>query len=268
MPKVFGSAGAHSVYRSVKAFKRMCLVMIFTAATFAFAEGVILTSLVATRGRIGGIAVLALVIGICLWWFCRYSNRRLTAFERERLHWRKGTLCEWEVEAELQRLSDKFFVFHNLNTARGNFDHIIVGPTGLFALETRNWIGLVAADPAGELTLNGQGLEQPYVKKFVRRIMVLREQVSAPLQSSDLFIRGVMVFPSAHVDAPYGTTQDAHCVRLEQLHDYIEHPVYSRKLSEEEINQVVRVLSGIARTDKGVPHTEPVGLRGALTSLL
>jgi hypothetical protein len=245
----------------------MCLVMIFTAATFAFAEGVILTSLVATRGRIGGIAVLALVIGVCLLWFCRYSNRRLTAFERERLHWRKGAVGEWEVEAELQRLSEKFFVFHNLNTGRGNFDLIIVGPTGLFVLETKNWIGLVAADAAGELTLNGQELEQPYVKKFVRRIMLLREQISAPLQSNDLFIRGVMVFPKAHVDAPYGTTQQAHCVRLEQLHDYVEHPVYSRKLSQDEINRLVRVLRGIAGTDKGFPHTETVGLRGALTSL-
>jgi hypothetical protein len=246
----------------------MCLVMIFTAATIAFAEGVILTSLVATRGRIGGIAMLALMIGICLWWFCRYSSRRLAAFERERLHWGKGAVGEWEVEAELQRLSDKFFVFHNLNTVRGNFDHIIVGPTGLFVLETKNWIGLVAADAAGELTLNGQGLEQPYVKKFVRRVMLLREQIGTLLKSNELFIRGMMVFPSAHVDAPYETTQHAHCVRLEQLHDYIEHPVYSRKLSEDEIHRLVSVLSGIAGTSKGVPQAEPAGLRAALANFL
>lgn len=258
----------HSIYRSVKAFKRMCRTMIFTAATIAFTEGVILTTLAATRGRIGGIAVLALMVGVCLWWFCRDSDRRLTAFERERLHWRRGAFGEWEVEAELQRLPDKFFVFHNLNTARASFDHVIVGPTGFFALETKNWIGLVAADPVGELTLNGVGLEQPYIKKFVRRIMLCREQIAALSQSDDLFIRGVMVFPGAHVDASYGTTQQAHCVRLEQLQDYIEHPVYSRKLSEDEIDRLVRALRDLAGANEAFPPAEPAGFRAATTSLL
>jgi Nuclease-related domain. len=265
MPRVFGTAGAHSVCQSARAFKRMFLLMILVAATAAFFEGILLAILIVTRGRIGALAVLTLVVGIYLWWFFRYAGRRFTTFERERLNWRKGAVGEWEVEAELQQLPEQFFVFHNLNTGRGNFDHIVVGPTGVFALETKNWIGLIAADEEGELMLNGQQIEQPCVKKLVRRIMLLHEQISALIHSNEFYLRGLMVFPSAHVDAPYGSTQHVHCLRLEKLHDYVEHPFHSRKLSQPQIERIVRALRAVAGMDKQFGHAEPPELRPALT---
>jgi len=265
MPKIFGVPGAHSAHQSVKAYKRKLLTIVFIAATTAFLEGIMLTILFVTRGEASGAAVAALVIAVCLWWFCRYAGRRITALERERFYWGKGAIGGREVEAELQRLSNKFFIFHNLNTGRGIFEHVVLGPTGFFAVETKSWIGLVGVDQAGELTLNSRAVEQPYIKMFLRRIALLRDQLGALAESSDFHIRGVMVFPSAHVDAPYGNTQEAHCVRLEQLHEYIEHPLYSRKLGEDEIDRLVCGLRDIAGTDKGFPRSEPVGLHPALT---
>jgi hypothetical protein len=268
MPKIFGVPGAHSAHQSVKAYKRKLLTIVFVAAATAFLEGMMLTILFVTRGRASGVAVAALVVGICLWWFCRYAGRRITALERERFYWGKSAIGGREVEAELQRLSNKFFVFHNLNSGRGIFEHVVVGPTGFFAIETKNWLGLVGVDEAGELTLNSQRVEQPYVKMFLRRIAPLCEQVSNRTNRSELYIRGVMVFPDAYVDAPYGSTLEVHCVRLEKLHDYIEHPLYSRKPGKDEIEELVRVLRDIAGTNDGFPRSESVGLRPALTSSL
>ena len=102
----------------------------------------------------------------------------------------------------------------------------------------------------------------------MRRIASLCEQAGHRTNGSELHIRGVMVFPGAHVDAPYGSTQEVHCVRLEKLHDYIEHPLYSRKPGEDEIEGLVRVLGDIAGTNHGFPRSEAVGLRPALTSSL
>ena len=265
MPKIFGIPGAHCVHQSVKAYKRKLLTILFIAATTAFLEGIMLTILFVTRGEASGAAVAGLVIGICLWWFCRYAGRRITALERERFYWGKGAIGGREVEAELQRLSNRFFIFHNLNTGRGIFEHVVLGPTGFFAVETKSWIGLVGVDEVGELTLNSRAVEQPYIKVFLRKIALLRDQLDIVADGSDFHTRGVMVFPSAHVDAPYGSTQEVHCVRLEQLREYIEHPLYSRKLGEDEMDRLIRGLRGIAGTDKGFPHSEPVGLRPALT---
>src|SRR5437588_5256946 len=265
MPKIFGVTGAHAGHHSFHAYKRKILTIVFVAATSAFLEGIMLTILFVTAGGANGVAVAALVIGVCLWWFCRYAGRRITALERERFYWGKGAIGGREVEAELQRLSSKFFIFHNLNTGRGTFEHVVLGPTGFFAVETKSWIGLVGVDQAGELTLNSQAVEQPHVKMFLRRIALLRDQLATLADGGDFHIRGLIVFPSAHVDAPYGSTQEAHCVRLEQLHEYIEHPVYSRKLGEDEIDRLVCALRDIAATDSRFPHSEPVGLRPALT---
>jgi Nuclease-related domain len=265
MPKIFGVPGAHAAHQSVKAYKRKLLTIVFITAIASFVEGIVLTILFVTRGEASAAAVAALVIGVCLWWFCRYAGRRITALERERFYLGKGAIGAREVEAELQQLSNQFFIFHNLTTGRGTFKHVVLGPTGFFALETKSWIGLVGVDQTGELMLNGQAVEQPYVKMFLHRIASLHDQLGTLAGAGDFHVRGLMIFPSAHVDAPYGSTQEVHCVRLEQLHDYIEHPVYSRKLGEGEIDRLVRVLKDIAGTGTGFPHSELVGLRPAVT---
>jgi len=53
----------------------------------------------------------------------------------------KGSEGEGKVEVELNKLSPGFFVFHDLSTGRGNIDHLAIGPTGIFTIETKNWKG-------------------------------------------------------------------------------------------------------------------------------
>ncbi|MCR4434200.1 MAG: NERD domain-containing protein [Caldiserica bacterium] len=53
----------------------------------------------------------------------------------------KGSEGEGKVEVELRKLSQGFFVFHDLPTGRGNIDHVVIGPTGIFTVETKNWKG-------------------------------------------------------------------------------------------------------------------------------
>lgn len=53
----------------------------------------------------------------------------------------KGSEGEGKVEIELNKLPQDYFVFHDLPTGRGNIDHVIIGPTGVFIVETKNWKG-------------------------------------------------------------------------------------------------------------------------------
>src|SRR5438046_10107209 len=86
--------------------------------------------------------------------------------------WRKGAIGEYEVGAELERLSDKYVVFNDVNTEEfGNFDHIVVGHPGIFALETKNWTGLIATDAAGELTRNAKPSSQPHIRRLEQKVM-------------------------------------------------------------------------------------------------
>jgi len=56
---------------------------------------------------------------------------------------RKGWEGERRVASELSYLSDEFLLLNDvmLPGGRGNIDHILVGPTGVFVFETKNYSG-------------------------------------------------------------------------------------------------------------------------------
>lgn len=249
MAKVYGIAGAHAGRQSVEAFKRMFKMLLILAVIVAFCEGVMLTTFVTTHANIGWL-IVSMVTVLFMWWLSRYANQRVDKHETERLNWRIGTLGEYEVGAELERLSDDFFLFNDVNTKRGNFDHIIVGPTGLFAIETKNWSGLIDTDGTGELKKNGKGASAPHVRKFLRRTMMLRDQIIALTHSNKIYLKPVMVFPKAHVEARFGDTSSVHCLRLNCLRDYIDNAKFSQKLSADDVDKLVRALKGVAGMDK------------------
>src|ERR1051325_4334952 len=205
MAKVFGLAGDHSARESVVAFRKMLMPVIAIIAALAFVTGVAMTLLL-TRVWAVSVAIVAVVLLSVVWWTFRIVESRIEAYERDRLNQRKGALGEWEAASDLEQLSNQFTVFHNVNTPRGNLDHFVIGPTGVFAIETKNWRGLITSDGSGELMQNGPPTDKPVVRAFVRRTMAIREQIVILTQYDDIFIKPVMVFPKATVGANFGPT--------------------------------------------------------------
>ncbi|MCK9151543.1 nuclease-related domain-containing protein [Methanobacterium alcaliphilum] len=62
---------------------------------------------------------------------------------KKRKIWKKGVRGERKVARYLNTLPQRFFVFNDvtLPNIKGNIDHIVVGPTGVFAIETKNYLG-------------------------------------------------------------------------------------------------------------------------------
>lgn len=67
--------------------------------------------------------------------------------------WKKGVRGERKVARYLNTLPRGFFVFNDVTLphTKGNLDHIVVGPTGVFAIETKNYLG--------RFQLNGDDLQ-------------------------------------------------------------------------------------------------------------
>jgi|GEM_PF-427507 len=259
MAQVYGVAGEHSAQRSVAAFKKTILTLLGVIAALCVGEGVLAAVLFLRTTSIPW-SVMAAMLLIAICWASRYAMRRVEEFEKQRLSYRAGFLGEYEVAIELEGLSDQFTVFNNVNTKRGNLDHVVVGPTGLFAIETKNWTGLISATADGELKRNGKDATAPHVRKFLSRAMMVREQAMVLTRSDDFYIRAVMVFPKAHVEAPYGSTGKVHCVRLNRLRDYIDDPRFSAKLSKERVDELIRALQGIACMDVDFSDTATAGV--------
>jgi hypothetical protein len=99
--------------------------------------------------------LVAVVTAVLLAW----GDRRLGNFL-------KGAKGEEWVAHELAFLSAEYAVFNGLRLGGGkqNFDHIIIGPAGIFVVETKNWKGSVEFRD-GKLFAGGKEPARPPIKQ-------------------------------------------------------------------------------------------------------
>lgn len=95
----------------------------------------------------------------------------------------KGAAGEEIVARELARLPAGFHVFHAVDAGggvmmwrSGDIDHVVVGPTGIFVIETKNWRGQVTlAD--GRLLVAGEAPRRAPLEQVRQSVTALRAQL-------------------------------------------------------------------------------------------
>lgn len=196
------------------------------------------------------VGLLIAVLGVvAMLLFSKWCFRHLDELEQDGEHWRKGVSGEVAVGLKLEEFPDEFRVVNDLRTRCGNLDHVVIGPTGVFVIDTKDWRGVVAADGKGELTLNDQPLDQPYVSHFLARVMEVKEKVRVLASDYDPYFQALFVFTSARVEASYGTTGPLHCVSSERLFDYIVNQRFGRKLPAIEVGMVAEAFVALAQME-------------------
>lgn len=76
----------------------------------------------------------------------------------------RGAVAEEKTGALLDGLPEGHFIIHDFDTGRGNIDHILVGPKGIFTLEVKSHRGEVTFDGT---ILRRDGL--PFEKDFLKQ---------------------------------------------------------------------------------------------------
>jgi hypothetical protein len=103
------------------------------------------------------------------------------------------------------RLSDDYFLINDayFRDGGGDIDHIILGPNGLFAVETKNWSGKVTCqgdnwqrDKNHKNTNNANPSKQ--AKRNASRIKNLIE--SAPFGAGNVWVEGIVVFTNRNIN--------------------------------------------------------------------
>jgi hypothetical protein len=121
------------------------------------------------------------------------------SFKRDYDSWAQGAEGEEVVGKILEGLREQgWCVIHDVSFGRGNIDHIVVGPGGIFTIETKSRGGKVWPDRLDEKMLNQAYAE----KKSLEKITML--EVQALLVFSRAYIvgkgiarrRGVVVLSS------------------------------------------------------------------------
>jgi hypothetical protein len=251
MAQIFGEPSRNAAEQSFKHTKRL----------LGFGMGIM--AVAAAIGGYGVSAVLpiprfswpAAVLIIALFWLfawfvARWGTNKIDAIDRERMSWRKGAAGEALVAGVLETLPDDFVVVHDITKRFGNIDHVVIGPTGVYVIDTKNWKGRVSANGSGELLRNAKPCDKPTIKTTLRAVMDFQNKLKA-LVEKEHFVRGLLVFPMAYVEANFGSTKQIHCLRDDQLVDYIQNQTFSARLQPDDIKRIKRATLQLANMDEG-----------------
>lgn len=89
-----------------------------------------------------------------------------------------GARGEERVSGILKELPDTYHVFNDLPVGRIHIDHVVVGPGGVFAIETKFWRGQVTIED-GHILLDGQLPNREPLPQTLKEAAQVRQALSA-----------------------------------------------------------------------------------------
>lgn len=158
----------------------------------------------------------ALMLVVSLLYIAWSLNKGLRHVER----FFKGARGEEKVSGILKSLPDSYHVFNDFVAGRIHVDHVVAGPAGVFAVETKYWRGRVTAED-GHILLDGQLPSRPPLAQVKKEAALVKAKLAdagwngavTPVLAfaSDTFeatiaeIQGVVVLNSNHLRESFGT---------------------------------------------------------------
>lgn len=183
---------------------------------------------------------LALTLGVH---FFRRVDVAFGEYQRDRENWRRGADGEILVAEALRiALSDDYFVINDIIKHRGNIDHVVIGPTGVFAINSKCWRGTVKPDGQGELIINGKATSGREIHRLAGTAKDINRFIVRKT-GFDAFVQPLMIFESTRVEVPPGTTGVVRCLWKEQAAEFIE----SRKHAQLSVDQIKSIAAVLAR---------------------
>lgn len=147
---------------------------------------------------IGGGAMLVLLVAAQV--IRAYAERMIDRGSKGELRAIRGAKAEEKVGDILSRLSPDYMVIHDVTSANGNIDHIVIGRmNGIFLIETKAHGGTVTVRD-NTLLLNNHLPEKDFVKQTVGNAFWLRGVVTDVIGEAP-WITPVIVFTNAFVKA-------------------------------------------------------------------
>lgn len=117
----------------------------------------------------GGTLLVGSMLGII--WSMMAGLKRVESFY-------KGARGEEKVSEILKSLPDTYHVFNDFTVGRNHVDHVVAGPGGVFAIETKFWNGKVTVED-GHVLLDGQLPDRSPLGQAAREATLVRNALVA-----------------------------------------------------------------------------------------
>lgn len=132
----------------------------------------------------------------------------LIVIHRVMRHWEKvsdnylnGDTGELKIQKILKQLPEEYQILPDIKkTAGGNIDFVVVGPTGVFALEVKNYHGHAKIDFDGKrLTGNGKTFSKDILQQTIQNATYLGHKLRTDLNDQYIFVTPVLIFAGRQV---------------------------------------------------------------------
>lgn len=122
-------------------------------------------------------------------------------FNRKVAENRRAQKAEQEVRNVLANLDERqYAVFHGLYRGYGDIDHVVIGPTGAFVVETKSNHGDVSIDELGRLAINhGDQPRKNYQRQATQEAYQVKDYLAEHGIQEQLFVQSILAFPFANV---------------------------------------------------------------------
>lgn len=207
----------------------LVILLLIWLATFVYSRNV---KTVLSFGLTGSLAVGAIfVIGIKL------LEKKANVTIKHAKQAERGAVAEERTGKILDGLPEGNFVVHDFDTGRGNIDHILVGPKGIFTLEVKSHRGTVTFDN-GSLLRDGKPFEKDFVKQAWAECFAVRE-ILTEWEIKEPVAEPLIVFSNAFVKVR-GKANGVAVINLKFLPSYLER--FPDRLSTAEAGRVYNRL--------------------------
>ena len=188
------------------------------------------------------IYLMAIVIVYCpLFWVVYYFYKKE---DTEANDFIQGLRGEDVVANSLKKLPEVYSVFADaiIEGKSSNIDFVLVGPTGVYAIEVKSHRGQIGFNGL-ELTRYGELLEKDFLKQVKSEALSLHNYLKDELKV-DIYIKPVIVFSRARLNFGLKPIDDVFIIQKQWIQKLLAtHPFYrfpiERKVIEEKLKSLV-----------------------------
>jgi hypothetical protein len=157
-----------------------------------------------------------------------------------------GLVGERKVDKALNStLNDDYYLINNLSFHKGgDVDHIVIGPNGVFVIETKNW--------SGTISCNGDNWQRQDQRKFKdspsRQVKKNADKIkqimssSSNLRNHGLWVQGLVVFTNTNADLSINKPTTP-ILRLSELPSYITTYKNYNPYTAQQVQQIVKEIT-------------------------
>lgn len=153
----------------------------------------------------------------------------------------RGAIAEEKMGSMLEGMSEGHFVVHDFDTGKGNIDHVLIGPKGIFTIEVKSHRGKVTSDGV-TLLHGGKSFEKDFIKQAWAECFAVRE-ILAKWGIDNPKAEPLVVFTNAFVTMQ-GKVKGVGVMNLKSLPKFLEH--LPDRLSTGEAGRIFNRLRGAA----------------------